>query len=95
MAPFPTASLTSIALTPQEISLPKGLNRQFHLIGKYSDGKIRDLTTSAKWTSTNTNAMSIDDTGLAIATGVGDTTVWITSGSTAAESKSPSRRRRW
>lgn len=85
--PFRPASLTSIALTPQEISLPKGLNRQFHLIGKYSDGKIRDLTTSAKWTSTNTNAMSIDDTGLATATGVGDTTVWVTSGSTAAESR--------
>lgn len=85
--PFRSSSLTSIALTPQEASLPKGLNRQFHLIGKYSDGKIRDLTASAKWISTNTNAMSIDDTGLATATGVGDTTVRVTSGSTTAESK--------
>lgn len=84
--PFRSASLTSIALIPQETSLPKGLNRQFHLIGRYSDGKIRDLTTSAKWSSTNTNAMLIDDSGLATATGVGDTTVRASSGSTTAES---------
>jgi hypothetical protein len=84
--PFRSASLTSIALIPQETSLPKGLNRQFHLIGRYSDGKIRDLTTSAKWSSTNTSAMLIDDTGLATATGVGDTTVRASSGSTTAES---------
>jgi hypothetical protein len=85
--PIRFASLTSVTLTPQEASLPKGLIRQFHLTGKYSDGSIRDLTASARWDSTNAGALSIDSSGMATAVGVGDTTIRVTSGSTVSNLK--------
>ena len=85
--PVGRASLSSLTLTPQEDSLPKGLVRQFYLTGKYSDGKIRDLTASAHWSSTNASALSIDDTGMATAVGVGDATLRATSGSTVSDLK--------
>ena len=85
--PFGSGSLTSVTLTPQETSLPKGSIRQFHLTGTYSNGKVRDLTASAKWTSTNLNAMSIDGTGLATAMGPGDAIIRASSGSIAADLK--------
>jgi hypothetical protein len=80
-------SLTSISLTPQEASLPKGLIRQFHLTGKYSNESIRDLTASAQWSSTNANALSVDNTGMATAVGVGDATIRVISGSITSDLK--------
>ena len=65
--PFFSARLNSIQLTPQSTVIPEGLTRQFFAIGTYSDGSVRDLTDIATWSSTDSSALAIDNTGMATA----------------------------
>ncbi len=61
-----TPVLTSIAVTPNPPpSLSKGHTQQFKAIGTYSDGATADITSRVAWTSDNTAAATIDNTGLA------------------------------
>jgi trimeric autotransporter adhesin len=61
-----TPVLTSIAVTPNPPpSLSKGHTQQFKALGEYSDGTTADITSRVTWTSDNTAAAAIDNSGLA------------------------------
>jgi hypothetical protein len=58
--------LNSIAVTPNPPpSLSKGHTLQFKAVGSYSDGTTADITSRVTWTSDNTSAAAIDNSGLA------------------------------
>jgi hypothetical protein len=62
--------LVSIAITPPEPYLFKGMTQQFTATGNYSDKTTQDITASVKWNSSNTKVVAINSSGLATA---GDT----------------------
>ena len=65
-----TTSLVSIDVTPNTPTIRKGDTLQFTAIGTYSDGSTADITTSSVvWTSSNTNAATINATS-GVATGI-------------------------
>jgi uncharacterized protein YjdB len=83
-----TATLVSIAITPQNVTVPKGMTQQFTATGTYSDGTTHDLTTVGYWTSSDATVATISDAagtnGLATTLGAGSTTITVTSGSVSA-----------
>ena len=74
-------SLKSLIVTPANRTIVKGATQQFTAKGTYSDGSTADLTATATWNPGNTQVATISASGLATATGVGQTTVKATSGS--------------
>ncbi len=84
-----TASLTvnpmlvSIAITPANPSIKVGIKTQFTATGTYSDRSKQDLTTSARWTSSNTFVATINTAGLATGASAGRTTIRATVGQTS------------
>ncbi len=70
-----TNPLVSIALTPIEPSVIKGLTEQFTATGTYSDGTTADLSTQVTWVSATTSVATINTTGLATALAVGTTDI--------------------
>ena len=63
----PAASPTGATLTDLRVdgpaSVPPGGSAQYTATGTYSDGSSRDVTTEAKWTSTNDTVLSVTPTG--------------------------------
>jgi uncharacterized protein YjdB len=53
------ATLVSLAVTPPNPSIAKGLNQQFAATGTYSDNTTQDLTASAAWSSSNNTIATI------------------------------------
>jgi sugar lactone lactonase YvrE len=84
-----TASLTvnpmlvSITVTPANPSIKVGIKTQFTATGTYSDRSTKDLTMSARWTSSNTFVATINTAGLATGASVGRTTIRATVGQTS------------
>ncbi len=74
-------TLSSIAVTPGNPSIPKGTTQQFTATGTYSDGSTQNLTSTVAWSSSNTTVATINSTGLATAVGAGSTTIQASSGS--------------
>jgi hypothetical protein len=72
----PPATLSSIAITPANPSISKGVTQQFTATGTYSDSSTQNLTASVTWTSGTTAVATINAAGLA--TGVGPGTSNIT-----------------
>ena len=68
-----TATLQSIAVTPANPSIAKGLTQQFTATGTYSDNSTQNLTNSVTWT----NAAA---SGLATGSTIGTNTITATSG---------------
>ena len=65
-----TATLVSIAVTPANPSIAKGLTDQFTATGTYSDTSTQNLTSTATWSSgTTTTATITSGTGGEVATG--------------------------
>jgi hypothetical protein len=85
--PLFSSRLSSIKLAPQSTVIPKGLTRQYTAIGTYGDGSVRDLTTTATWTSTDSSVLAIDNTGKATALVPGNSIVRVSSGTTQEASK--------
>jgi hypothetical protein len=75
-----TPSLVSIAVTPGNPTIAKGLTQAFTATGTYSDASTQNLTASVTWGSTATAVATIDATGLATAVGTGTTTISATLG---------------
>jgi hypothetical protein len=79
------ATLTSIAVTPQNPSIANGATQQFKATGTYSDNTTQDLTASAAWSSSSAGVAKISNaagsTGLATALAAGSTTITAASGS--------------
>ncbi|MFO0888068.1 MAG: Ig-like domain-containing protein [Isosphaeraceae bacterium] len=55
------ATLQSIAVTPADPSIAKGLTQQFTATGTYSDDSTQDLTAQVTWASADTAVASISD----------------------------------
>ena len=78
------ATLVSIEVTPPAAVVANGLTRQFTATGVFSDNSTQDITTQVAWASSNVTVATVSDAagsmGLAIAVGVGATTIAATSG---------------
>jgi uncharacterized protein YjdB len=74
-------TLTSIAVTPANPSLAKGLNDQFTATGTYSDNSTQNITNSVNWVSLTPGVATISGAGLAKGVGIGSSTIQATSGS--------------
>src|SRR5207237_1344949 len=82
--PSPAATLTSLQVTPASQSLAPGAGQQFTATGHYSDGTSKDITSSAQWSSSDSNVASVSGTGMATAVAFGVVTVTAQSGSLQA-----------
>jgi hypothetical protein len=86
--------LVSIAVTPANPSIAKGLTEQFAAIGTYANNSTQDLTGSVTWSSGTTASATISATGLATGAGTGTSTITATltgvSGSTVLTVTAPS-----
>jgi 6-phosphogluconolactonase (cycloisomerase 2 family) len=70
------ATLVSIAVTPANPSIAKGLTQQFTATGTYTNSTTQDLTSMVSWTSSNPSIASIAASGgLATAAAPGSVTV--------------------
>ncbi|HYM77006.1 MAG TPA: Ig-like domain-containing protein [Candidatus Dormibacteraeota bacterium] len=58
-------TVTSISVAPTTPSIVVGATKQFSATANYSDGSNKDVTSSATWTSTNSNVASVQSTGQA------------------------------
>jgi uncharacterized protein YjdB len=73
-------TLSSLAVTPDNPSIPVGAIKRFTATGTYSDGTPH--TTQVTWSSSETKVATIDSTtGLATAVSAGSTTITATRGS--------------
>jgi hypothetical protein len=68
-------ALVSIAITPEDPSIPAGTNQQFAATGTYTDNSTKDVTNLVSWSSTAPAIGSISSTGLAMGSGVGNATI--------------------
>jgi uncharacterized protein YjdB len=68
-------ALTSIDVLPSNPAIELNTTQQFMASGNYSDGSQQDLTSSVKWSSSDTTIATIDQTGLASAVASGSTTI--------------------
>jgi hypothetical protein len=73
-------TLQSIAVTPPNPSIARGLAQQFTATGTYSDSSTQNLTASVTWASATTTTATISTGGLAAAVGVGTSTIKATLG---------------
>ncbi|MCP4680167.1 MAG: hypothetical protein GY854_32670, partial [Deltaproteobacteria bacterium] len=55
------AELVSVEITPDEHSVPLGVDQQFTLTGTFTDGTEDDLTVDTTWSSTNEAAVFISN----------------------------------
>ncbi|RPI88920.1 MAG: DUF1553 domain-containing protein [Planctomycetaceae bacterium] len=83
-APAPTATdpvVVQLEVFPRQVTLPAQGQQQMLVQATYSDGRRRDVTHWAKYTSTETGVATIDDDGRVTVTGQGETaiTVWFAS----------------
>jgi hypothetical protein len=74
------AVLQSIAVTPANTSIPKGLAQQLTATGTYSDGTSQDITATITWSSGTTSVATVNTTGLAIGVAAGTSTITATMG---------------
>ncbi|HVM91314.1 MAG TPA: Ig-like domain-containing protein [Terriglobales bacterium] len=68
-------ALKSIAISPSIGAIQVGGTLQFSATGSYSDGSTSDLTSTAAWSTGNSNIASIDAAALATAVSSGTTSV--------------------
>ena len=73
------ATLSSIAVTPINPSIAKGLTKQFTATGIYSDATTQDITSQVTWSSLDGTVATISNAagfnGLATSVAVGSTTI--------------------
>ena len=69
------ATLQSIAVTPANPSIAKGLTQQFTATGTYSDNSTQNLTSQVAWASATPAVATITTGGLATGAGIGTSTI--------------------
>lgn len=74
------ATVTSIAVTPNDPSIAKGTQRQFTATATLTDGTTSDVSATAQWASTTTATATINNVGLATSVNPGQTTISATVG---------------
>src|SRR5207245_7607534 len=79
------AALASIALSPQNPSIPLGTSQAFTATGTYTDGSTQDLTSVVTWSSSDALVAIISNSlgsyGLATSSGQGTATISASSNS--------------
>ena len=82
------AAVTSLQVTPTEVSVPVGAYGKFTAVAGFDDGSYRDVSLESSWTSANTNVGVIvasgPNAGLALAIGRGNTTISASFGGVSA-----------
>jgi hypothetical protein len=73
--------LSSLAVTPSNVSISTGLTQQFTATGTYTDGSQQNLTNSVIWSTSAPGIASINSTGLAKGLAAGSVSIIATSGS--------------
>jgi hypothetical protein len=68
-------TITSIAIFPQNSSIPLNSKQQYLATATLSDGSHQNVTSNATWTSSSTSVATIDITGLLSAPAQGQTTI--------------------
>jgi hypothetical protein len=76
------ATISSISVTPVQVTIPVGSQKGFQATGLFSDSSSQDITANSKWTSSDTAVATVGSGGGAIltATGVGAGTANIKAG---------------
>lgn len=74
-------TISSISITPVDLTLAIGINQQFTATATYSDGSTQDLTSGVTWSSSSSTVASINGSGQATTAGAGQTTITATVGS--------------
>lgn len=74
------AVLLSIGISSNSSTMPLGTTQQLAASGSYSDGTVRDLTSSVTWTSQPTDFIEIGTGGLATANAIGTSQISAMSG---------------
>lgn len=65
------AILTAIAVSPVNLTLPKGLTRQMTATGTFSDASTQDITNQVTWASSATANVTVSTSGVVTGAGVG------------------------
>jgi uncharacterized protein YjdB len=78
------ATLSSIAITPTNPTLPDGLTQQLTAMGNYSDGTSLNITSSVTWSSDNAAMATVDASGVARAVAAGTVNIAATFDSISA-----------
>jgi hypothetical protein len=68
-------NLTSITITPSQLSIPQGVTQQLAATGHYSDNTQADLTGAVIWNSSNGKVATVSPTGALYAVGSGPATI--------------------
>jgi hypothetical protein len=83
------AVLTSLAVTPENPSVPLGATQQFTAIGTFTDNSEQDVTESVTWSAGNQAVAGVSNTagtkGLATAQAIGSTTIRAASGNVSGQ----------
>src|SRR6478736_4168426 len=74
-------TISSISITPVDLTLAIGINQQFTATATYSDGSSQDLASGVTWSSSSSSVVSINGSGVATTAGAGQTTITATVGS--------------
>ena len=77
-------TLTSIALSPQNLTLTPEHSAQLKAVGNYSDGSTQDISASVAWSVSPSGIVAITNSGLAIGQAPGVSTITASSGTIAA-----------
>ena len=77
-------SLSSIQITPASGAATAGTTQQFTATGTFTDGSSENISSSVRWSSSNTNVATISAAGLANALAAGNVTITATSGAIAS-----------
>jgi trimeric autotransporter adhesin len=75
-----SATLNSIAVTPNGASIPLGVTQQFTATGTFSDGTSQDISDAVSWSSSATNVATITTGGVVTAVNLGSATITASSG---------------
>ena len=78
------AAMTSIAVTPVNPSVAKGLAQQFTATGTYSNGSTANLTSQVTWALATPSDATISSTGLATGVAQGTSVITATLGTVAS-----------
>lgn len=72
---FSVLTISSISVTPANLSLPLNSIQQYTATATYSDNSTQNLGANATWSSSDTTIAAIDMTGLATCPGQGQATI--------------------
>ena len=76
-----------LALSPSQLSLPIGASQQLTAIATYDDGESAIVTLDVEWATEGATVASVDEVGMVMANGVGDTVVTATFGQVVASAR--------